>query len=60
MSNAVLMYSLLQIIMDSSVQMRVWLQDSIEKKVPTHVFSMGKSDYRTIKMLIIDVNQNKA
>ena len=54
------MYSLLQIIIDSSIQERVWLQDSMEEKIPTHTFSMGKSDYLTIKVEIIDVKQNKA
>ena len=55
-----MMNSILGIVIDSSIQVRVWLQDSIEKKVHTHTFSMGKSDYLTIKMYIIDVKQNKA
>ena len=31
MSNAALMHSLLEIINDFSIQVRVWLQDSIEE-----------------------------
>ena len=50
MSNAALIYSLQDVIIDSSMQVRVWLQNAIEKKVPTHKFSMGKSDYLIIKM----------
>ena len=50
MSNAALMHSLLEIIIDSSKQVRVLLQISIEKKVPSHKFSMGKSDCLIIKM----------
>ena len=47
-----LMYSLLEIIIDSSIEVRVWYQNPIEKEVPIHTFSMRKSDYLIIKVLI--------
>ena len=54
------MYSILEVIIDSSKHVSVWRQDPIERQVPAYTFSMGKSDYLTIKVQIIDVKQNKA
>ena len=50
MSNAALMHFLLEIIIGSSKHLRVLLQISIENKVPSPKFSMGKSDCLIIKM----------
>ena len=55
-----LMYSLLEIIIDSSTQVLVWHQNPNEKEVPTHTFSMGKSDYLTIMVQIRTLTEQAA